>query len=226
MNSCPINHSDAPNTKLSNKQQEVDLIFQPNKDGVSEWVLREILNQNPTLGWGNNGCGRHGVYFGDNRYIWEKQGKCKITALRTTGFSDDHLYGAQRPIRKDIHKYHKSQTCVVCGSHSDLVTDHKNDLYNDIRVLDSTTQTKEDFQCLCNHCNLQKRQVSKMTKEQGKRYGASNIPSLGIFGIDFIYGDETFDAKDIHAMEGTYWYDPVEFMKQLKKKLQCQDDDT
>ena len=210
--------------KLSNKQKEVDLVFHPNADGKSEWVSREVLNKNLTLSWGNNGCGRHGVYFGDNRYIWEKQGNVKITALRTIGFSEDHLYGAQRPIRKDIHDYHKSRACVVCGSCSDLVTDHKNDLYNDIRVLDLNTQTKEDFQCLCTHCNLQKRQVSKMTKEQGKRYGASNIPSLAVFGIDFIDGDETFDASDIYAMKGTYWYDPKEFMIQLKKNIISNED--
>lgn len=206
-------------TRLSAKQLMVDQLFKPDKAGISGWVTREVLNQNPTLKWGNNGCGRHGVYFGDNRYIWEKQGKRKITALRTNGFSNDHLYGAQRPIRKDIHKFHKSQCCVVCGSSSDLVTDHKNDLYNDPRVLDASTQTREDFQCLCNHCNLQKRQVSKYSKEHGKRYGATNIPCLAMFGIDFISGDESFDPKDVNAMVGTYWYDPVAFMEAIKNNF-------
>lgn len=56
----------------------------------------------------------------------------------------------------------------ICGSKSHLVTDHKNDLYNDIRVLNSKTQTVDDFQCLCNHCNLQKRQISKQTKIEKK----------------------------------------------------------
>jgi hypothetical protein len=109
--------------------------------------------------------------------------------------------------------------CVVCGSRSDLVTDHKNDLYNDLRVLDRKTQTIEDFQCLCNHCNLQKRQVSKVTKETGKRIGATTIPSLAIFGVDFVEGDENIDESDVNAMVGTYWYDPVEFMKKIKEKI-------
>ena len=205
--------------KKSKKQLEVDKLFQPDNSGNSRWVSREEISENKTLDWGKNGAARHGVYFSDKRYIWEKQGTSAITALRTIGLSDDDLYGAKRPIRNDIHKYHKKIGCVVCGSHSDLVTDHKNDLYNDLRVLDSKTQTIDDFQCLCNHCNLQKRQVSKNTKKTGKRVGATSIPSLAVFGIDFVDGDENFDDKDINAMVGTYWYDPVDFMKKIYEKL-------
>lgn len=205
--------------KLSKKQMEVERVFNPDIEGKSKWVSRKEISENAILDWGKNGAARHGVYFGDKRYIWEKEGKGMIKALRTTGFSDNELYGASRPIRPDIDKYHKSMGCVVCGSHSDLVTDHKNDLYNDLRVLDRKTQTIEDFQCLCNHCNLQKRQVSKVTKETGKRIGATKIPSLAIFGVDFVEGDYSIDESDVNAMVGTYWYDPVEFMKKIKEKL-------
>ena len=59
-----------------------------------------------------------------------------------------------RPIRDDIRKALKDQPCVVCGSRSSIVLDHKNDLYNDPRVLDTATQTIDDFQPLCNR-NLQ-----------------------------------------------------------------------
>jgi len=38
---------------------------------------------------------------------------------------------------------------------------------------------------------------------------------LKSFGINFIEGDETFDINDINAMKGTFWYDPVEFMKNI-----------
>tara|TARA_Y100000389_G_C17406712_1_gene488492 strand:- start:612 stop:1295 length:684 start_codon:yes stop_codon:yes gene_type:complete len=206
--------------KITKKQKEVDKLFQPDPSGNSQWISREDIRKNPMLDWGNNGAARHGVYFADKRYIWEKQGDRSITALRTVGFSDCALYGASRPIRKDIHDHHKVIGCVVCGSRSDLVTDHKNDLYNDPRVLNAKTQTIDDFQCLCNHCNLQKRQISKKTKEIGKRIGATTIPSLAIFGVDFIEGNETFDETNINAMVGTYWYDPVEFMKKIKEKME------
>ena len=204
-------------SKKTKKHAAIDVLFQPNKEGISRWVTREEIDNNPILRWGNNGNARHGSYFGDKRFVWEKQQiSRKITHLRTNGLNNNNLIQALRPIRKDIHSFHKAMGCVVCGSHSDLVTDHKNDLYNDQRVLDSDKQTFNDFQCLCNHCNLQKRQVAKITRETGKRYKATNIPSLMPFGIDFIKGDETFNPEDPNAMVGTYWYDPIEFMKQIK----------
>jgi len=206
--------------KKTKKQYEMDKLFQPDTLGISRWVSREEIAVNKTLNWGNNGIGRHGNYFGDKRYNWEKQpAKGAIKALRTIGFSDDILNGANRPIREDIRNYYKKQGCVVCGSHYDLVPDHKNDLYNDPRVLNKKTQTKEDFQCLCNHCNSQKKQVAKTTREKGKRIGATTIPSLAIYGIDFIEGDESYKDSDVNAMVGTFWYDPVAFHQFIKDKL-------
>ena len=205
-------------SRLSKKQLEVTRVFCPNENGVSRWVTRETLDANEILNWGKNGTGRHGIYCGDNRYIWEKQPIMgQITALRTVGLSEDVLYGHTRPIRKDINEFHKLMGCVVCGSNSDLVCDHKNDLYNDPRVLNTVTQTRDDLQCLCNHCNLVKRQVSKKTKETMRRFGATGIPSIAVFGVDFTSGDESFDLNDINAMVGTYWHDPVAFMTALKK---------
>ena len=130
----------------------------------------------------------------------------------------EKVLGQYRPIRDDIRKYHKSTGCIVCGSLSDLIIDHKNDLYNDLRVLNIKTQKIDDFQCLCNHCNLQKRQIAKKTFETGRRYGATKIPQLAIFGVDFIEGDETYDKDDINAMVGTYWYDPIKFLEHLKSQ--------
>ena len=142
-----------------------------------------------------------------------------VVALRTIGLSEGELYGANRPIRKDIRDFHLPQGCVVCGCKSSLVVDHKNDLYNDPRVLNKETQTVDDFQALCNGCNLRKREVSKKTKNEKKRIGATTIPCMAPYGIDFIEGDESFDSKDINAMKGTYWYDCVEFNRQIVKLL-------
>jgi hypothetical protein len=120
-----------------------------------------------------------------------------------------------RSIRKDIKEYYRKQPCCACGRTSELVCDHKNDLYNDTRVLNTKTQTLEDFQSLCNSCNLLKRQVAKDTIRTGKRYPAGNIPAMKVFGIDFTVGDETLDINDINAMVGTYWYDPIDFNKKI-----------
>ena len=45
--------------------------------------------------------------------------------------------------------------------------------------------------CLNNATSVGQK-ISKETKKTNKRYGATNIPSLEPFDIDFISGDETF----------------------------------
>lgn len=61
----------------------------------------------------------------------------------------------------------------------------------------------------------------KETLKSKKRYGATNIPLLSGFGIDFVEGDENYNPNDINAMKGTFWYDPVAFMKKLLGLLNC-----
>ena len=62
---------------------------------------------------------------------------------------------------------------------------------------------------------MKKREICRKTKETGIRYKATNIPQLATFGIDYTKGDETFDINDPNALVGTYWYDPVEFLKNM-----------
>lgn len=205
---------------LTAKQTAIDQVFQPDSLGFSEPIPRVTIQSHPALDWGKNGVQRHGVFFGDKRYIWEKFPKSgTITHLKLSGFNPDADVNTTRPIRKDIDEFHKKMGCVVCGSRSALVTDHKNDLYNDQRVLNATTQTFADFQCLCNHCNLQKREVIKQCKATGQRYPATNIPQLRPFGIDYTQGDHTFDINDPNAMVGTYWYDPIAFMEFINNRM-------
>lgn len=115
-----------------------------------------------------------------------------------------------RPIRKDIKQFYLNKPCIKCGSKK-TICDHKNDLYNDPRVLDIKTQTKEDFQPLCNSCNLRKRAVSLKRDKEKKR----QPPTLDVLtcngGIKFTKGDETYDPRDPNALIGTYWYDPIQF---------------
>lgn len=201
--------------KKTPKQLAIDEVFKPDKNGISEWIIREVIQLNKHLDWGKNGLFRHGKPFGDNRYNWEKKGKQKIIALKLNGFNDDKINKLNRPISKTIDKDYKKTNCVVCGSNSDKIVDHKNDLYNDTRVLNIKTQNKEDFQCLCNHCNLQKRQISKKEKEEQKLYSAKNILSFKILPFDFPWEKKIFDETYIYCKLDTYWYDPVEFMNKI-----------
>ena len=201
-------------------QEQFNLLFNPDENGNSRWVERSELESNPltSRSMGGNGCGRHGVYFGRSDYNWEiRRGRHnRVEAVRTIGFSNNNNNGG-RPIRGDIKRHYRQISCVVCGSYSSLVCDHKNDLYNDPRVLNSQTQTLDDFQSLCNACNLRKRAVNRRTRETGLRQPPP--PSIRVLGIDFTRGDENYDPDDINAMVGTYWYDPLAFMIEVRNIL-------
>lgn len=131
------------------------------------------------------------------------------------------IYGEQsinhsRPIRSDIREILKRLPCVHCGTTHGIEIDHKNGLYNDPRVLNIETQNVDDFQPLCKHCNCQKRQTYAEMKKTGIRYPATRIPAIGQFDIDYIKGNSNFDLNDPNTMIGTYWYDPIAFLKHIK----------
>lgn len=117
----------------------------------------------------------------------------------------------KRSIKEEIISKIKTSPCVNCGTNSELICDHKNDLYNNPRVLDIKTQTEDDFQCLCNRCNLLKRQVCKVEKQTNKLYSAKNIPKYSVFNCPFPWELKAFDINDPDLKKDTYWYDPIEF---------------
>lgn len=137
------------------------------------------------------------------------RGNC-IMLIKIVGVQDKCL---NRPIRQDIRDIITQQRCVSCGTNNDIEVDHKNGLYNDARVLDKKTQLIEDFQSLCRHCNLEKREVVKKMKETGKRPSACQHPLFSLFKVDFLQGNEGFDPKDPNALVGTLWYDFLHFQK-------------
>lgn len=188
------------------------------QSGNSDWSSREELT-NRGFKFTSNGECRLGSFRGSKAYIFEFERKGngsrgKIMAVRTVGFRDALV--ASRPIRPDIKKHHAGDgnACVNCGRTNDLVCDHKNDLYNDPRVLDKSTQVLNDFQTLCNSCNLRKRGVSKRTRETRRRVPGTEIPHVKYLQVDFIAGGFDFDPNDPDAMVGTYWHDPDEFRRQ------------
>lgn len=127
-----------------------------------------------------------------------------------------------RYIRPDIRAYYKNKSCVSCGTNSNIEIDHKNGLYNNPRINNVSTQTIEDFQPLCKHCNDVKRQTYVWQNKNNKRHPATLIPKYAHFGVDYVEGDASFDPTDPDAMVGTYWYDPVEFQKKLHQHTSIQ----
>ena len=197
------------------RKERVMALFKPDDNGFSEWFTRDEMVK-AGLDLGNNGAQRYGAFFGIKDYKWDKKTKTENTrsqtvALRMVGFRENND-NSDRPISSMVRQHYKDERCVVCGR-GKTIPDHKNDLYNDPRVLKTDTQTIDDFQPMCEPCNLLKREVCNQTRQTGRRYGATNIKSLAHFGVDFIEGDETFDLNNPNAMVGTYWYDPVAFVK-------------
>lgn len=119
-----------------------------------------------------------------------------------------------RPIRSNIQKEITRLSCVVCGTQK-TICDHKNDLYNDVRVLKADTQLLSDFQPLCNHCNLQKRQICILEGQTEKLYSAKNIQRYKVYPFEFPWEKKAFDKNDINCKNDTYWFDPIEFDRKI-----------
>ena len=157
-------------------------------------------------------------YSLNNNFIDIKSGIIGIYIYNPNIFKLEQGQLINRPISKKIIDYYKKQSCVICGSNTDLVCDHKNDLYNDDRVLNIKTQLLDDFQSLCNHCNLQKRQISKIEKETKIIFNARKQHPLFketykymLFPWEF----KTYDINNIYSKYDTFWYDPIEYQRKI-----------
>jgi hypothetical protein len=208
-------------------------------DNFTKIISRNELKKYKNLDWGNNGIGdrwanklfNYSVIYSNNKKYktYSENINDKIPEEILKDYHNNNKKGIigifvhskrntiqNRPINKHIRKQIIKQSCVVCGSTSDIICDHKNDLYNDERVLDIKTQTIDDFQALCNHCNLQKRIICQKEKENQKLYSAKKIPLLNSFGIEFPWEKKIYDENDINCKKDMFWYDPVEFGKKVK----------
>ena len=88
-------------------------------------------------------------------------------------------------------------------------------MYNDKLVLHTKTQVISDFQPLCTHCNLQKRQIFIEECKNKKLYQAKNIHVYSIYPFEFPWEKKAFDLNDINCKNDTYWYDPKEFQNKI-----------
>jgi hypothetical protein len=196
----------------------------------------EIIRKFPKLHWGGNGVGdrlwnkkyNYTVIYSTKKTKTYSENDDKIDEdmlceflknKRGSGIigifiHSERMNTQKRDICPKIHKKITSMSCVVCGNTS-TICDHKNDLYNDERVLNTKTQLITDFQPLCNHCNLQKRQVCKTERDTDKIYSAKNIECYRSFPFEFPWEKYAFYKNSINCKSTTYWYDPVEFNKNI-----------
>ena len=201
--------------------RNITALVMPRTTNTVKWkklIQSDDTNPTDTGKWSKNGNQRHGKFFGLTRYNWESRRVNRtVVAIRTVGFDEDQLAAEllkNRPISKSIYSHFKGVPCVACGSTKSLVVDHKNDLYNDSRVHSIETQTIDDFQSLCNACNLAKRAYCSKTKKTGVRQAAPHMCKM-MGGQDFIEGDSTFDPTGL-GLRGTFWYDVVAYFNRCK----------
>ncbi len=205
-----------------------------------------LLKEIPALYWGGNGVGDRWANKKFNYTVIYSTGKTKTysendkdflshdllqTFLQNKGVEKQngiigiYIHSKRtkiltRPISREIHQQIVCQSCVACGNKTDIVCDHKNDLYNDPRVLNTKTQILTDFQPLCNRCNLIKRQINQVEFQHQKLYSAKQLATLRQFLCEFPWEKKVFDPCDPECKTDTYWYDPVEFHRKIHLYLQ------
>lgn len=120
-----------------------------------------------------------------------------------------------RPIGAVIKKKIICKNCAMCGCSADIVCDHKNDLYNDKRVLILEEQSEDNFQPLCRHCNLQKRQICKEERRTNKLYSGKQAQRYKSYLFEFPWEKKNFDINDPDCKKDTFWYDILEFDRKV-----------
>jgi hypothetical protein len=208
-------------------------------NNFSEVIHINTINIHPIINWGGNGVGdrfankkfNYTVLYGNNKtklYSENLEDTIPKDALDKFKALNKHKKGiagifvhskrnnvVHRPIRKNILDTVRKMQCVNCSSNNEIVCDHKNDFYNDDKVLNVDTQTLDDFQPLCNHCNLLKRQVSVKEKETQKLFSAKTISRYRIIPFLFPWEMKVYDISDPDNKKDTYWYDPIEFDRKV-----------
>jgi hypothetical protein len=223
-------------SQLIIRESKIELVIRATDNFTKILSTNEIKDKYPELYWGRNGLGGRWAEKKCNYSVIYSNGKTKkysenddkipsevlnqfLQTNNGTGIIGIFAHSIrtnkqQRPINENIRKEITSLSCVVCGTRN-TICDHKNDLYNDNRVLSSKTQLISDFQPLCNHCNLQKRQICKTEEQTGQVFSAKNIQRYKCYPFEFPWEKKVFDKNDINCKNGTYWYDPVEFDKNI-----------
>lgn len=189
-------------------------LAQPDKNGCSRWInTTEFVGEYADLKFGNGAswarkestlAKKYKIEF--DKTITSGNG---IDRIRLVGFNDGDY---SQHIRADIKREISSRRCVVLGTSKPEV-DHKNGMKNEGRVMRNEDQQLSDFQPLSKAANDAKRQYCKECRRTGIRYDAKKLG----YPMSYYAGGPTHNMEE-DACVGCYWYDPLEFKKNLMKK--------
>jgi len=179
----------------------------------TRWVKTdEFIGKYQTLRFGNGGSWIRKTSSLNKQFNIEiKRVGRRISEIRLNGKKkEEDLFNNNRPIGREIKTQLKHQVCASCGTRTNTLIDHKNGRYNNPVVLKTKTQKVGDFQVLCVHCNLRKRQVCKECRNTGQRYEATKI----YYPKDFTQGSQEHNGL-ADGCRGCYWYDIEDFRKTI-----------
>lgn len=119
-----------------------------------------------------------------------------------------------RPISKKIKDYFKNKRCVLTGTRSSIEVDHKNGRYNDKRVLNTKTQTVNDFQPLTKVANNIKREHCRKCVATNKKFDAKELGYL----VSTLDGNLVHNNKP-NGCKGCFFYDVTSFKEDYNTVL-------
>jgi len=233
-----LEYNSIKRTKAKNMAKIFNLwneFAQVDENGKSRVVLateiKEQYTQNTKyarLYWTKEGPTRKRAFRGGHKdmikYDWkfEKKRNKTIISIQSIGWNQDYKSAelkANRPIRKDIRKWHEKNFpyCTLCCETIDwlkkrdetIVIDHKDDSYSNAKVCGKAaidTQKKEDFQIVCTGCNRRK-DLYKQTYPEWR-------PPPGHY-LKMGCGDYFIDENGVKR---EYWYDGEAYRKYWKNK--------
>ncbi|MGI8637904.1 MAG: hypothetical protein ACR2KZ_21100 [Segetibacter sp.] len=199
--------------KLTKNNLFLELAEPDQETGISRWVsVNEFVGRYANLKFGNGADWARSDGALAKTYNLERDNSVtagnRVDRIRLNGYQLDEV-GSQQ-IRVDIRKGIGSKRCVVLGT-SNPEVDHKNGRKNDLRVMNVETQVLDDFQPLSKAANDAKRQFCKECRDTENRYDAKKLG----YPISFTEGGLVYENK--LGCIGCFWYDPIDFRKNLKE---------
>ena len=178
----------------------------PDENGQSRRIYKtEFIGEYKDLHF-TNGC--NWMRSLRNQYLYKTESRGDGWSIQLIGKDTDK---STRNIRNDIKKEIISRKCSHTGfrgnSQNGIECDHKNGRYDVHSVLDTITQTIDDFQPLCRQANLQKRSDCKSCREIGLRFDAKQLD----FKVSFLEGGIKYEG----SCKGCYWEDCSKFKQSL-----------
>ena len=193
--------------KRLNYEKVIEL-FNPNSDGISKWVSVDDF-ASVELKWGNNGHGRHGVFFNVSQLKWEKKtadSTTTVTHLRTVGWNTTAAFDQRisPKVKKHFEGKNLCSISLLPISKTLREIDHRygNKTHPDyVALYGSKDQDPKNFQLIFSVLNSAKRQICKVCCETKIRPAH---PTLG-----FVEGDQTH--ADRFPCKGCYLAEPERY---------------